>query len=242
MAELLPGETMRTSINARAAAMLLAVASLSPLVAHGQTFAAMSGTEAVVTAAPENTSARVLTPGHHKKAEPNLLFGRVRDGVYTVDGLVAKVRLNYDVNGVSFLYLFAPGVGTAVISAESEPKAVVSSATLKENELSFTVGEHRFNLTGVALSTGKGSAPAHLNVRLDRAAWGLNRQPMIGFGDAAVMPYQWPGALTAAAPPAPESAEVLPPVPVTLLPSTKAVTPRAKVAGVDAAGDPSALQ
>lgn len=228
---------MRISTLVRTAVAFLAVGSVTPFMAWGQTFAAMAGTEAVITPVPATSAATVLTPGHHKKAEQSLLFGRVRDGVYTVDGMVAKVRLNYDVNGVSFLYLFAPGVGTAVISAENDSKAVVTSATLKENELSFSVGEHRFNLTGVALSTGKGSAPAHLYVHLDREAWSLNRRPMIGFGDVAAMPYQWPGALSTVATTQPEQTEmVVPPVPASLLPSTRTVTPRATTPGAGESG------
>ena len=164
-------------------------------------------------------------PGHKRSAEEKLLFGRVRDGVYTVDGMVAKVQLNYDLNGVGFLTMFVPGLGTAVVSADPAQDAVVKEAAFKEGELSFTVGEHTFKLTGVVLASNRGTVPAHLYVRLDRSAWQLGRQPMVGFGNVGAMPYQWPGALAAAPAVHTEETEVIPPVPACLLPSTTSVVP-----------------
>lgn len=219
---------MLRSLFVRSVTVVAGLGFGAGMACGAQTFAASTGTEAVITATPTSGAAKVNVPGHRRHAEETQLFGRVRDGVYTVDGMIAKVKLNYDVNGVSFLYLFAPGLGTAVVSAAPEPDAVVTEATLRESELSFTVGEHRFDLTGVALASNKGVAPAHLYVRLDRGAWRLGRQPMMGFGNVAAIPYQWPGALpSAAGESAEEEKEVLPPVPAVLLPSTSAVVPRA---------------
>ena len=212
-------------------ALALASSCLAPLsISMGaQTFSATTGTEAVITITPAPRAATVNVPGHRRSAEEKLLFGRVRDGVYTVDGMVAKVQLNYDFNGVGFLYLFVPGVGTAVISAAPAHDAVTTEAALKDGELFFTVGEHTFKLTGVALASDRGTVPAHLYARLDRGAWKLGRQPMVGFGNLAAMPYQWPGALPAAPAAHTEETEVIPPVPASLLPSTTGVVPRATV-------------
>lgn len=194
-----------------------------PVSLSSQTFAAITGTDAVITAAPGASAPGLTQPGHHARTDAPLLYGRVRDGVYTVDGMVAKLRLNYDVNGAHYLYLFVPGVGTAVLSLSADPDSIVAEARLHDNELAFAVGDHHFKLTGVALSDGKNEAPTHLYVRLDRAAWHLNRQAMVGFGDVAQLPYAWPGALPAPAPA--EESRVIPPVPVTLLPSTTTVQP-----------------
>ena len=149
----------------------------------------------------------------------------MRDGVFTVDGMVAKLQLNYDVNGVHYIYLFVPGVGTAVVSAVADPDAVLTQASYKNMALSFSVGDHRFNLTGVTLASDKGTAPAHLYVRLDRSAWRLNRNPMLGFGNAPAQPYVWPGALPLSTANQIEDSEVVPPVPASLLPSAKPVVP-----------------
>ena len=202
----------------------------------GQTFAASTGSDPVISP-PEARAVRVNVPGHHRRSEEKLIFGRVRDGVYTVDGMTAKVQLNYDVNGVHFLYLFVPGVGTAVVSTTPDPDAVAEEATYKGTELSFKVGDHRFTLTGVTLATDKGGAPSQLFVTLDRSAWRLNRQPMIGFGNAHQLPYVWPGALAPQTASQTEETRIAPPVPAVLLPSAKPVTPALGAAPVD----PSAL-
>lgn len=218
---------MRRFLFAHSAAFVLAMGFPATLRMAAQTFAATTGAEAVITATPAPRAATVNVPGHRRSADEQLLFGRVRDGVYTVDGMVAKVKLNYDMAGVRFLTMFVPGMGTAVISATPPPDAVVSQAALKDGELTFTAGEHRFKLTGIALASNRGTVPAHLYARLDRSAWQLGRQPMVGFGNLGAMPYQWPGALPATAAAHTEETEVSPPVPASLLPSTTRVLPRA---------------
>jgi hypothetical protein len=207
---------------------VVTLSGAAPILA--QTFAAGMGTVPVVGPVPVHADTRVNVPGHSRHAEETQLFGRVRDGVYTVDGMTAKVKLNYDVNGVNFLYLFVPGVGTAVVSVLPDPQAVVTEAKLHEDVLSFTVGEHRFTLSGVALASNKGTAPTHLYVKLDRTAWQLSRRPMVGFGNLAEGPYVWPGALPAPTQAQADPVPVAPPVPANLLPSTSAVRPAAVTA------------
>lgn len=214
-----------SSLILRCAVGAAALAILAPLSTLAQTFIANTGTEAVINTTPLPNVSRVTVPGGHKAGAEKLLYGRVREGVYTVDGMVAKVQLNYDVNGVKYLYLFVPGIGTALVSANPYPDAVNTQAKLVDNVLSFNVDEHRFNLTGIALASDKGSAPEHLYVKLDRTAWHLNRRPMIGFGSAAQMPYQWPGAIATQAAAQPVVSYAVPPVPTSLLPSTRSVTP-----------------
>lgn len=209
------------------AAVLVALVAVVPGV--GQTFAASTGAEAVI-GTPGARATHVSVRGHHRKAEEKLLYGRVRDGVYTVDGMVAKVQLNYDVNGAGYLYLFVPGVGTAVVSAVADPDAVITEASYKDTDLSFSVGDHRFNLTGVTLASDKGTAPAHLYVKLDRSAWRLDRHPMIGFGNSPALPYVWPGALKPETARETEDPQIVPPVPASLLPSSKALMPAASSA------------
>lgn len=210
---------------------------LAPFSTLAQTFAATTGTDPVIAPVTQSAILKANVPKH---ASENLLYGRVRDGVYTVDGMVAKVQLNYDVNGVHYLYMFVPGIGTAVIAAVADPDAVTVEAKLEGNNLSFSVGDHRYMLTGVALATSKGSAPEHLFVRLDRAAWRLNRRPMLGFGDVRQMPYQWPGALATSSNAQAEESQVVPPMPASLLPSTKKVipTPTAPATAESVSGHP----
>ncbi len=223
------------SLPLYSAAVLLAFGAALP--ASSQTFAAATGADPVI-GTPPPSAVHIGVPGHRRTGDNKLLYGRVRDGVYTVDGMVAKLQLNYDVNGVGFLYFFVPGLGTAVISADADPDAVVTEAKYKDNELNFSVGDHRFRLTGVALASDKGGAPAHLYAKLDRSAWHLTRQPMVGFGDVREMPYVWPGALPPqAASVQLEDSRVSPPVPASLLPSAKPIVP----ASIPASVDPAAL-
>lgn len=228
-----------SSLLIRSAVVAVGLGILAPLSTLAQTFAAHTGTSAVITAAPEPSTPRVTVPGHARRGDNDLIFGRVRDGVYTVDGMVAKVKMNYDVDGAKFLYMFVPGVGTAVVSLSAAPDVVSSQAVLKGNDLTFDAGSHHFKLTGVALATDKGSVPEHLYVRLDGAAWGLNRRPMLGYGNVAALPYVWPAALPeSSAARLSEESRLAPPVPAALLPSTKAIVP-ATVA--PAAVNPGAL-
>ena len=209
-------------------AVFTALCGLVLLLPPAQTFAApvpfaAPAAPAAPAAAMDGTMAmRPRAADRRRMAEDRLLYARVRDGVYTVDGMVAKLKLNYDVDGAAFLYLFVPGVGTAVISASPEPDALMSPAAVSENELTFTVDGHHFGLSGVSLTNDRGRVPDHLYVRLDRSAWRLSRLPMVGFGDRASLPYEWPGALPLD--PAEES-EAIPPLPSTLLPSLAPPTP-----------------
>lgn len=214
-----------SSLFLRCALLAAALGLLIPVSALSQTFSANTGAEAVIHTAPLDEST-TLRPGRHREADRELLFGRVREGAYTVDGLVAKVQLNYDIAGVRSLFLFVPGVGTAVVSAQAEPEEKTSPATLESNDLVLLVAGRTLKLSGIALSNGKGVTLHRLYARLDSTAWNLGRHPMVGFGDATAAPYAWPGALQTARP---EAASVLaPPVPVSLLPSSTPVVPGAR--------------
>ena len=120
---------MRFSSLLLASAALL-LAACTPFSALSQTIAANTGTGPEIGTPPPRT-VHIGVPAHHRSGDETLLYGRVRDGVYTVDGMVAKLQLNYDVNGVNFLYFFVPGVGTAVVSASADQDAVVAPATDK---------------------------------------------------------------------------------------------------------------
>ena len=196
---------------------------LGSALAHGgaQTFAAPTGT-APILGTP--IAVPIPLPPHPRNGEETLMYAKVRNGVYSVDGLVAKLRLNYDVQGAAYMYMFVPGLGTAIISAAPDADVVTSKATVHEGELRFATVDHIFTLTGFSVVNGKGQIPEHLYVRFDRASWHLSRLPMLGYGKAAQAPYEWPGAGSTQV--AEEEIEpTAPPVPVTLLPSQRAVRP-----------------
>ncbi len=206
-----------SSFALRAAALCLYLPGTLVLPAHAQTFAASTGTVPVLGGDVPDRVASAL-PAHHKKSDAPLMYARVRDGVYSVDGMVGKVRLNYDVQGVGYLYLFMPGVGTALVSLAPSAEAVSVPAGYHDGEITVRVGEHTFNITGIeSLVNDRGKEPAVLYVQLDRGAWKLGRTPMVGFGSTIQAPYEWPGALSVPAVAAEADTPSLP-VPASLLP------------------------
>lgn len=214
---------MRLScVSLRSASLLAALAAAASLSLPAQTFAAASGTTPVL-GGDFTPSVPSALPSHHRKSDAPLIYARVRNGIYSVDGMVGKVQLNYDIKGANFLYLFVPGVGTALVSLEPATDAISVPAACHDSELTLHIDGHRLNLTGVeSLVNDKGKEPANVYVRLDPESWKLNRTPMVGFGMTAAAPYEWPGALPAQAVTA-HTVETAPlPVPVSLLPRTVA--------------------
>ena len=208
------------------AAALAVICGISVLPAPAQTFAAGVRTTPPPMIVADSGPGHVSVPGRRHHAGKELIFARVRDGVYSVDGMVAKVRLNYDIQGANYMYLFLPGVGTAVVSAAPDEDALMLPATLQAGALTFSADGHHFSLSGVSLASDQGQSAAHLYVRLDRSAWHLSRTPMIGFGDRAAVPYEWPGALPAEHA---EESQSVPPIPASLLPSASAIAPTVPV-------------
>ena len=206
------------------------------LGALAQTFAAAvrGPSRAMVVA---SSGSQFSAPGHAHKSSERLIYGRLRNGMFTVDGMVAKVRLNYDVKGSTYMYLFVPGVGTAIISMAPDGTALFSPATLHTNELTFDMDGHNFNLSGVSLAGKEGQPPAHMYVRMDHMAWHLSRTAMVGFGNRAERPYEWPGALPTQS--AEEESLAVPPVPASLLPKTTRPAPARRSPAMEA---PAALR
>ncbi len=109
-----------------------------------------------------------------------------------IDGLVAKVQLNYDIHHAGYLYIFVPGVGTAVVSRIQTYGSMKVSNAFHGNTLSFNTGGHDFELTSqTPIAEGRnGKEDAY--VRLDSTTLGLDRMPMIGYGSTTRAPYAWP--------------------------------------------------
>ena len=213
----------------RISSLLLCTASLfvvlpgaAFLQAHAQTFPAATGGAAVFSSDVLNRAPSAL-PSHHTKTEAPLMYARIRDGIYSVDGLVGKVRLNYDVKAASYFYLFMPGVGTALVSLAPSADAVSMPAAYHNGQLTVRVADHTFNVTGIeSLVNDRGKEPAGMFVTLNRNAWRLGRTPRIGFGTATQAPYEWPGVLPTPAAAATAADEAHLPVPASLLPRPEA--------------------
>jgi hypothetical protein len=124
----------------------------------------------------------------------HLISARVRDGVLTIDGMVAKVQLNYNIQRTGYMYFFVPGVGTAVVSMAPLADGAKVADAFDGETLAFSVDGHSVELSsGVSLLAGRKShAKADAYVRLDRSTVALSRYPRMGYGDTTASPYVWP--------------------------------------------------
>jgi hypothetical protein len=179
---------------------------------------------------------------HHKQKNLDAIpsrsriDARVAGGVLTVDGLVAKVELNYDIHHAGYLYFFAPGVGTAVVSLAEMPGATKIKEAIHGSTVAFTVDGHSFSLENDAtleasakinehpvtrLQKEKARAAHDIYVLLDANSQMLYRSPQVGYGDTKSAPYAFP---LSDSQPKDLYAHLVqpPPMPVSLLPRTKA--------------------
>jgi hypothetical protein len=178
----------------------------------------------------------------------------VNRGTFSVDGVVGKAALNYDIADLRYLYMYVPGIGVAVVSTTpfagaSEQKNAFNGASLVVN-----VEDHKLELASDNTLLSK--KPESAYVKIDRAYSLPSSFPVFGYGTLRVAPYAWPGAKpnalladTVAPPPLPKSLQpalanpncpagqsrLPPPAPVKGKP--QAVMPCLTQAQMQAAGD-----
>ena len=174
------------------------------------------------TNSPSNQASSQSAP-LHDTMPGHLISAHIRDGVLTVDGMVAKVELNYDIEHTGYMYFFVPGVGTAVVSMSPIADAEKVPNAFDGSTLAFNAGGHAFELSSESnlLSKKKDKSKADVYVRLDRSAVAVSRSPQMGFGDTTQSPYVWP--LSAREPKSKEKVGYVvppPPMPASVLPRT----------------------
>jgi len=121
-----------------------------------------------------------------------LISAHVRDGVLTIDGMVAKVKLNYEIERMGYMYFFVPGVGTAVVSLGPLEGGVKVPAGFNGDKLAFAVDGHTVELSSGTNLIGKHKTKADIYVRMDTSTVALSRTPRMGYGDTTQAPYMWP--------------------------------------------------
>lgn len=129
-----------------------------------------------------------------KEKPPKMTPVSVVGGTYTVDGVIGKAALNYEIADLKYIYLYAPGIGIAVVSNEpfaggTEQKNAFSGTTLTVN-----VGEHVLQLASDKELLGKKQKPESAYVLLDRQFTLPSRYPVVGYGTVTKAPYVWPGS------------------------------------------------
>jgi hypothetical protein len=183
------------------------------------------------TSNPSNSDS-LLRPAWQDTLPNKLISAQVHDGVLTIDGMVAKVQLNYEIQHTGYLYFFVPGMGTAVVSLAPIPDAVRVKNAFEGAKLMFSAGGHTFELTGSGNLLTRDKTKTDVYVRLDSSTVAMGRYPRMGFGNTAEAPYVWP--LSAPATKDRESHFVTPPpLPRSVLPRTVATNTTSSVASTN---------
>jgi hypothetical protein len=148
-----------------------------------------------------------------KEKEPKKIPVSVARGTMTVDGMTGKAALNYDIADLKYIYLYAPGIGVAIVSNEPFQGAVEQKKAFNERTLTVTIGEHILQLASDKNLLGK--KPESAFVMVDRGFTLPSKFPVMGYGTVRKAPYQWPGSkqYTKLA-----EADLAPPPPADLLP------------------------
>jgi len=180
-------------------------------------------TTATPVAAPAATGkdGKPLKPKHPPKPKkvkpPPMVPVTIQRGVLTVDGWTGKADLNYTIMDLKYIYLWAPGIGTVVVSSDPFPGAQIQGNAIDGHTLTVNVEGHTLQLTSEHnLLSGKELVKAAY-VLLDTAYVPDSPQyPQFGYGTSPKAPYAWPASLAnytgdvSRAPPLPKS--LLPPL------------------------------
>jgi hypothetical protein len=147
--------------------------------------------------------------GHKLHAEkvkpPKMTPVSIAQGTYTVDGVIGKAELNYDIADLKYIYLYAPGIGVTVISNEPFPGAKAQPNAFNDKTLTVNVGDHTLQLYSEKRLFAK---PEPAYVLVDRDFMLPSKFPVMGYGELRQPPYAWPGAKQV------QEAGVVPPPPL----------------------------
>ena len=127
-----------------------------------------------------------------KEKEPKKIPVAVARSTMTVDGMTGKAALNYDIADLKYMYLYAPGIGVAIVSNEPFPGAVEQKNAFNVKTLTVTIGEHTLQLASEKNLLGK--KPESAYVMVDRSFTLPSKFPVMGYGTVRKAPYQWPGS------------------------------------------------
>jgi hypothetical protein len=128
-----------------------------------------------------------------KEKAPKMVSVTIARGTLTIDGMTGKAALNYDIPDLKYIYLYAPGIGVAVVSNEMFPGAVEEKNGFSDKTLLVTVDGHTLEVASETRLLGKKGAESAF-VRVDREFKLPTPFPVMGYGTLRVAPYAWPGA------------------------------------------------
>jgi hypothetical protein len=126
-----------------------------------------------------------------KVKEPKMTPVSISRGTFTVDGMIGKAELNYEIPNFKYMYMYAPGIGTLVVSNAAFPGAKEQKNAFNDTTLTVTVGEHKLQVASDKRLLGK--KPESAYVLVDRDFNLPSKYPVVGYGVTLKAPYTWPG-------------------------------------------------
>lgn len=142
-----------------------------------------------------------------KVKEPRTTSIEISKGTLTVDGMIGKAALNYQIKDFRYVYLYAPWIGTVVVSNQAFPGAIEQAKAFDQHTLTVMVEEHQFQVYSEKIILSKRPEPAYVSV--DRLFRLDSKYPAMGYGKSLQAPYSWPSAKAS-----PESKAYVKPPPV----------------------------
>jgi hypothetical protein len=133
-----------------------------------------------------------------KEKPPKTIHMEIEHGVLTVDGWTGKANLNFDIDDFQYFYMWAPGVGTVIVSNHPFPGAKIQYSAFDKNTLTVKLDDHQLQLTADhRILPGKPKEPqAPAYVAVDPAFSPTSSKfPVFGYGLTNKAPYAWPGSL-----------------------------------------------
>jgi hypothetical protein len=128
-----------------------------------------------------------------KEKPPKLTPVSIVQGTLTVDGWTGKARLNYDIADLKYIYMYAPGVGTVVVSDVKFPLGKEVQNAFNGNTLTIDANGHTVQLFSEKKLL-KSKKPVSAWVYVDTGYQLPSAYPVMGYGITIQAPYAWPGA------------------------------------------------
>ncbi len=127
-----------------------------------------------------------------KEKQPKQTPVDIVQATLTVDGWTGKARMNYDIADLKYLYVWAPGVGTVVISPGWFEAGDIQLHAFSGNTLTVNANGHIIQVTSEKPMLPKKQTSAFVYV--DKAYTVASAFPAMGYGNSDHQPYAWPGA------------------------------------------------
>jgi hypothetical protein len=205
-----------------------ATASTAPATEAADPAASPAKPDSTAPAAGANPAVKRTSAGKvkglkvKKEKPPKTIHMEIEHGVLTVDGWTGKANLNYDIDDFQYFYMWAPGIGTVIVSNHPFPGAKIQYSAFDKNTLTVKLDDHQLQLTADhRILPGKPKEPdAPAYVAVDPGFSPTTaRFPVFGYGSTNKAPYAWPGSLVDL-----KASKDAPPLPVQVQPTIQTAT------------------